>query len=162
MQDFRKLRVWRAAHAFTVDVYRITRGFPREERYGLTSQLRRAAGSIGANLAEGCGCESAKEQAHYTQMSTRSTFETLNHLLVARDTGCLGIEDFHSLERQLGPIRRMIVKFLAKVRLRQGMEARQRPHRARSAPLTAAARPPSHTRPEAAPPTVPKARSHER
>ena len=155
MQDFRKLRVWRAAHAFTVEVYRITRSFPREERYGLTSQLRRAASSIGANLSEGCGCDTAKEQAHYTQMGTRSSFETLNHLLVARDTKCLDLEDFANLERQLGAIRRMIVRFLTKVRRRQALEERQRPHRARRAPPTAADRPPSHAGAQPPPPTAP-------
>ena len=159
MQDFRKLRVWRAAHAFTVEVYRITRSFPPEERYGLTSQLRRAAGSIGANLSEGCGCETAREQAHYTQMGTRSTFETLNHLLVARDTNCLAPATFDDLEYKLGAIRRMIVRFLTKVRHRQALDESRRRHRARSAPPTAAVRPPSHAAPRTkcggAPPTAP-------
>lgn len=155
MQDFRKLRVWRAAHAFTIDVYRITRTFPPEERYGLTSQLRRAAGSIGSNIAEGCGCESSKEQANYVQMSTRSTFETLNHLLVARDTRCLSAEDFEYLERQLAPIRRMVVRFLAKVRRRQQLEELHRRTRARSAPPTAPPAPSdggAKRRPPTAPP----------
>ena len=156
MQDFRKLRVWRAAHAFTVEVYRITRKFPPEERYGLTSQLRRAAGSIGANLAEGCGCESTKEQANYTQMATRSSFETLNHLLVARDTQCLDVSTFDDLDRKLAHIRGMIVRFLTQVRRRQELEADQRRHRARRAPPTAGAeRPPPTARPQDAPPTAP-------
>ncbi|MGH6914025.1 MAG: four helix bundle protein [Gemmatimonadales bacterium] len=54
MQPFRKLKVWQKAHALTLELYRITRAFPTEERYGLTSQVRRSAASVGANLAEGC------------------------------------------------------------------------------------------------------------
>lgn len=53
MQDLRKLKVWEKAHSLTLDVYRATRSFPREEMYGLTSQMRRAAVSVGSNIAEG-------------------------------------------------------------------------------------------------------------
>ncbi|MGH9655933.1 MAG: four helix bundle protein [Bryobacteraceae bacterium] len=55
MQDFKQLKVWQKAHQLTLSVYRITADFPRQELYGLTSQLRRASSSISANLAEGCG-----------------------------------------------------------------------------------------------------------
>jgi four helix bundle protein len=55
MRDFRELKVWHKAHALTLDVYRVTKVFPKEELYGLTSQIRRAAASIGANIAEGAG-----------------------------------------------------------------------------------------------------------
>jgi four helix bundle protein len=55
MRDFRELKVWEKAHALTLDVYRTTAEFPKNEMYGLTSQVRRAAGSIGANIAEGAG-----------------------------------------------------------------------------------------------------------
>ncbi len=55
MKDFRKLSVWQKAHELTVAVYRATRAFPREELYGLTSQLRRGATSVASNIAEGCG-----------------------------------------------------------------------------------------------------------
>ena len=53
MQDFRNLKVWEKAHSLTLDVYRATKSFPREEMYGVTSQMRRASASIGANIAEG-------------------------------------------------------------------------------------------------------------
>lgn len=55
MKDFRNLRVWEKSHRLTLDVYRATKGFPREEMYGLTSQMRRCSASISANIAEGCG-----------------------------------------------------------------------------------------------------------
>jgi four helix bundle protein len=55
MEDFKNFRVWTKAHELTLAVYRKTRAFPKEETYGLTSQLRRASASVGANIAEGCG-----------------------------------------------------------------------------------------------------------
>ncbi len=55
MRGFKELKVWRKSHEMTVAVYETTRTFPGEELYGLTSQLRRSAASIGANIAEGCG-----------------------------------------------------------------------------------------------------------
>jgi len=58
MRDFRGLKVWEKAHALTLAIYKATSDFPREEQFGLTSQLRRAAASIGANIAEGCGRDS--------------------------------------------------------------------------------------------------------
>jgi four helix bundle protein len=57
MEDFKNLKVWTKAHALTLAVYQLTRSFPRDEIYGLTSQMRRASASIGANVAEGCGPE---------------------------------------------------------------------------------------------------------
>jgi four helix bundle protein len=65
VKGFKELKVWRKAHEMTVAVYGITRGFPREELYGLTSQLRRSVASIGANIAEGCGRRSDGEMARY-------------------------------------------------------------------------------------------------
>ncbi len=55
MQDFRKLKVWQKAHQFTLRIYSLTGNFPDDERYGLTSQIRRVSASIPTNLAEGCG-----------------------------------------------------------------------------------------------------------
>jgi hypothetical protein len=55
MRDFKKLEVWRRGHRLTLDVYGVTRAFPREELYGITSQMRRASAAISANVAEGCG-----------------------------------------------------------------------------------------------------------
>ena len=64
MQDFRKLRVWQDAQVLTVDIYKMTACFPRDERFGLTSQLRRASVSVGANIAEGCKRISPADTAH--------------------------------------------------------------------------------------------------
>ena len=89
MQDFRKLRVWRSAHELTLAVYRATEPFPASERFGLTSQLRRSAASVGANLAEGCGRPSAADSRRCFAIALGSACEVLNHLLLAADLGHL-------------------------------------------------------------------------
>jgi four helix bundle protein len=87
--DFRKLQVWHRAHKLTLDVYRATSAFPKEELYGLTNQLRRASASIGANIAEGCGRNTDAELARYLGIAVGSANELDYHLLLARDLGYL-------------------------------------------------------------------------
>src|SRR4051812_41600661 len=89
MGDFKKLRVWQRAHALTLSVYQCTRVFPDGERYGLTSQLRRAAASISANIAEGCGRGTDNELARYLRISLGSATELEYHLLLAKDIGLI-------------------------------------------------------------------------
>mgnify|MGYP001021119085 CR=1 FL=1 len=72
MKDFRKLEVWQKTHGLVLSVYRETTSFPKEEIYGLTSQIRRAAVSIPANIAEGCGRNGDPELAHFLQMAAGS------------------------------------------------------------------------------------------
>jgi four helix bundle protein len=85
MKNFRELKVWQKAHELTLAVYRSTRDFPREEFYGLTSQIRRATASIGANLAEGCGRNGDAEFARYCSIAMGSASELEYHLLLAQD-----------------------------------------------------------------------------
>ena len=82
MTDFKQLKVWRKAHQLTLDTYRMTAAFPKEELYGLTSQLRRAAASIGANLAEGCGRRSDGEMCRFLQIARGSASEIEYHFFV--------------------------------------------------------------------------------
>ncbi len=84
MQDFRKLKVWSKAHVLTLDVYKASEAFPREEIYGLTSQLRRASVSIGANIAEGTCRKGDVDFARFLQMAAGSASEVEYHLLLAR------------------------------------------------------------------------------
>ncbi len=87
MRDFRNLTVWRKAHAFVLAVYRATRRFPDEERYGLTSQARRSAVSVSANLAEGWGRFGDRERARFVSIASGSLSECRCHLLVSQDLG---------------------------------------------------------------------------
>ena len=85
MQDFRHLKVWQKAHVLTLDVYKSTLNFPREELYGLTSQIRRAATSIAANIAEGCCRKSDPEPGRFLQIAMGSASEVEDHCLLPRD-----------------------------------------------------------------------------
>src|SRR3989454_12820470 len=87
MQDYRELRVWNAAHELTLAAYQITRGFPKSELYGLTSQIRRSAASVWANIAEGRGRGSRRDFARYLQIARGSASELECHLMLAADLG---------------------------------------------------------------------------
>ena len=108
MTDFRKLKVWGKAHGVTLDVYRATVTFPREEMYGLTSQLRRAAASIGANIAEGCGRRTDGEMCRFLQIARGSASELEYHILLARDLQFLDEEEFQKLSAHADELQRML------------------------------------------------------
>jgi len=116
MQDFRNLRVWRSAHQVTLSVYRATGTFPPAEQFGLVSQLRRSVASIGANIAEGCGRASDADARRCLQIALGSACEALNHLILARDLGLLDEPAFAALERELSPVRRMLVRLIERLR----------------------------------------------
>ena len=85
MKDFRKLKVWEKAHHLTLALYPVTASFPRDEVYGLASQIRRAASSIPSNIAEGCGREGDPELARFCIIARGSATELEYQLLLARD-----------------------------------------------------------------------------
>ena len=108
MGDFKKLAVWQAAHSLACDVYRTTRDFPKAEAYGLTSQLRRSASSIPANLAEGCGRNRDSELARFVEISLGSASELEYHLLLSHDVGLMDERTYNSLSAQVKAIRSML------------------------------------------------------
>ena len=116
MQDFRKLEVLQIAHAMTLAIYRRTRTFPEDERFGLTSQLRRSSSSIGANLAEGCGRGSDTDFARFVQIAMGSASEAEYHLLLARDLRYLQEDTHHDLEDQAQQVKRMLASLLKTLR----------------------------------------------
>ena len=108
MQDFKKLKVWQKSHQLTLEVYRVTSSFPRSELYGLTSQIRRSASSIPANIAEGCGRYSNAELTRFLRISMGSASELEYHILLARDLKFMSIGDYNSISNQLTEIKRML------------------------------------------------------
>jgi four helix bundle protein len=84
VKDFRDLKVWEKAHHLTLDVYKATSSFPREELYGLTRQLRRCSASVAANLAEGCGKRGNNEFQRYLQIASGSARTGLSSAAFAR------------------------------------------------------------------------------
>ena len=115
MRNYRDLQVWSKAHNLTLDLYRISRDFPRDEIYGVTSQLRRAAASIGANLAEGCGRRSRSELARFVRIAMGSASELDYHLLLCRDLGFMEDHDFSRTATHLTEVRKMLTSFLGSV-----------------------------------------------
>jgi four helix bundle protein len=108
MRDFRQFEVWRKAQDLVVDVYRETAQFPVSEQYGLTSQLRRAAVSIAANIAEGSGRGSDQEFARFLDMAMGSVAETRSHLMLAGTLGYLEPEAMESLSENALEVGRML------------------------------------------------------
>ena len=100
----------------TLDIYRTTTGFPKEELYGLTSQMRRSSASIGANIAEGCCRSSDKDFGRFLQISFGSAGELEYHLLLAHDLSLLKAVDYQRLLDQATEVKRMLASLLQKLR----------------------------------------------
>ena len=116
MQNFRNLKVWEKAHAMTLDVYRSTRAFPKEELYGLTSQMRRSSASVGANIAEGCCRNGDKDFGRFVQIAAGSAGELEYHIVLARDLGFLNVDDYQRLSTETIEVKRMLASLLQKLR----------------------------------------------
>jgi four helix bundle protein len=117
MRNYRDLVVWEKAHRLTLAVYKNTRAFPNDERFGLTSQMRRASASIAANLAEGSGRRSDGEMGRFIQIAMGSGAELSYHLLLARDLGLLNPKVYQGLDCDLGAIMRMMSSLSYKIRI---------------------------------------------
>ena len=112
MKNYKDLIVWKKAHQMTLDIYGVTHTFPKEELYGLTSQLRRSAASIGANMAEESGRRSNNEICRFLQIARGSASEAEYHILLARDLKLLGEEEFRRLSHQADEVQRMLTALI--------------------------------------------------
>ena len=115
MKDFHELKVWQKAHLLTLAVYQITATLPREELYGLTTQLRRSSSSIPANLAEGCGRNGDAEFARFCSIAMGSASELEYHLLLARDLKLIQPSDYAELTERTIELKRMLAALLHKL-----------------------------------------------
>lgn len=115
MKDFRELKVWEKSHQLTVAVYKATSKFPKEELYGLTSQMRRSCSSIPANIAEGCGRGSDADFARFLQMAMGSASEIEYHLLLARDLNLLDDPSYECFANDVTEVKRMLASFIKKL-----------------------------------------------
>ena len=116
MQSFKNLKVWEKAHSMTLDVYRTSKAFPKEEMYGLTSQIRRSSASIGANIAEGCCRNGDKDFGRFLQIAIGSAGELEYHLLLVHDLGLLNSADYQRLSDEAIEVKRMLTSFVQKLR----------------------------------------------
>ena len=116
MQNYKDLKVWAKAHEYTLNVYEITKLFPKEEIYSLTNQLRRAALSIPANIAEGCGKNSQLDFANFLNIALGSANESEYLLILSKDLNYLKIESFDKLFKLINEIKGMLIVLISKVR----------------------------------------------
>jgi four helix bundle protein len=116
VRDFRQLAVWQKAHLLALAIYKSTTTFPLDERFGLTSQIRRAASSIPANLAEGCGRDGDAELARFAQIAMGSASELEYHPLLAHDLSYVNDADYEALASQTMEVKRMLTGFIQRLR----------------------------------------------
>jgi four helix bundle protein len=115
MGEYRSLKVWQRAHALTLRVYKVTRSYPSDELYGLTSQTRRSAASISANIAEGCGRNTDGELIRFCRIAMGSANELDYHLLLAHDLEYLDDDTYQRLGREIGQVRSMLASLIKSV-----------------------------------------------
>jgi four helix bundle protein len=116
MRDFRELQVWRKGHELTLTVYRTTQAFPDDERFSLTSQMRRSAASIPTNIAEGCGRQGDAELARFLQISMGSASELEYLTMLTHDLQLLDDAVYRQLDAQVVEVKKMLSSFLTRLR----------------------------------------------
>lgn len=101
MRDFKELAVWKRSHELTIEIYRVTQKFPREETFGQVSQIRRAAASIPTNIAEGCERQTNAEFANFLNIASGSASEVEYEVLLAKDIGYLTNEQYERFTKEI-------------------------------------------------------------
>ncbi len=115
MRAFRNLKVWEKSHHLVLEVYKVTRSFPRVELFGLMAQMRRCSASIPANIAEGCGRGGKAEFGRFLQIAMGSASELEYYLLLAHDLEYLRPSDYDRLATEVIEVKRMLTSFIQKL-----------------------------------------------
>ena len=115
VKSFRDLLVWQRAIQLSVAIYRLTQGFPREEIYGMTSQMRRSAVSVPSNIAEGYGRKSTADYVRFLQIAISSLYEVQTQLEIARNLGCFSRDAYERIYAQSRELERMLSSLIRKV-----------------------------------------------
>ncbi|KLT68283.1 MULTISPECIES: four helix bundle protein [Flavobacterium] len=118
MSNFRKLLIWQKSMSLITKIYISTNHFPKEEIFGLTSQIRRSSISIPSNIAEGFGRESNKEFLRFLSISIGSLFEMQTQLEIAKNIAYLNENEFNNLYEDSREVERMLVSFIKKLKER--------------------------------------------
>jgi four helix bundle protein len=115
MKDFRQLKAWEKAHILTLDVYRTTAAFPREELFGIIRQMRRCSASVAANIAEGCGRTGDGDFHRFLNTAPGSAVELEYFVLLSRDLVFISAETYEKLQVEILEMQRMLASLLRKV-----------------------------------------------
>ena len=115
MKDFHELIVWDRAHKLALEIYACTRDFPKDEQYGLTSQMRRAASSIPTNIAEGSGRGSQADFARFLVIAIGSASELEYELILSRDLNLIPDPEFRRLTNEVVSVRKMLITLARKI-----------------------------------------------
>jgi len=108
LKNYKELKVWQKSYQLCLDIYRATKEFPDEERYGLTSQIRRAAVSVVSNIAEGYGRKTIPDYTRALYMAYGSNCELETQILLSADLGYIKEKDFDKLQNDIGAVERML------------------------------------------------------
>ena len=106
--QFEKLKVWQVAHQLTLDIYKITKNFPKDEKYSLVDQIKRSTSSIPANIVEGNERKTKKEYIQFLYNAKGSCAETKYHLFLSKDLGYLSLDDYQYLNNKTIEISKML------------------------------------------------------
>ena len=115
MRDYKKYDIWKLSHFLTLEIYKITEDFPKEEVFGLTSQIRRASSSIGINIVEGCGRGSDEDFKRFLRNASGSSFEVEYILLLSKDLNYISEEKFLELSPKTEELKMKISKLILKI-----------------------------------------------
>ncbi|WP_405397668.1 four helix bundle protein [Maribacter sp. Asnod2-G09] len=115
MRDYKKYNVWELGHEVTLEIYKLTKHFPKDENFGLTSQMRRASSSIPANIAEGCGRESDAEFKRFLIISRGSASELEYFTILAKDLNYIQEKEFLIIHDKVNKVRRSLNNLINKV-----------------------------------------------
>jgi four helix bundle protein len=116
VKDYRTLQVWQRSHALTLEVYSLSKRFPKEELFGLTGQLRRCCSSIPANLAEGCGRDSDAEPKRFVDIAYGSASEAEYFILLAHELGYLDSPTYRHVAGEISELKKMLGAFARKLK----------------------------------------------
>ncbi|MFY9308609.1 MAG: four helix bundle protein [Bacteroidia bacterium] len=111
MHNLKELKIWNKAIDLTVEVYKATASFPKEEAYGLTSQIRRSAVSVPSNISEGAGRNSNKEFIHFLGIANGSSYELQTQLVISNKLNLMNDETLQPLLKEIEEIQKMNYKF---------------------------------------------------
>jgi four helix bundle protein len=108
LRNYKDLKVWQRSYELCLEIYRVTKGFPKEERYGLTSQIRRAAASVPSNIAEGYGRKTTPEYIKFLYVAYGSNCELETQILLSGDLGYIETDKLKKLQNEIGEVERML------------------------------------------------------